>query len=334
MRSKLHLPNKLFDCHSESQFIGMKNLFYSRDSRFRGNDNISYILLPQKILFLTILFTLILTACTDAQVYSDEDEKIYKSTFQFAVDENLSAKPISEVIVEIGKSFIGTGYAAHTLEVNDGEILVINLTELDCNTFVENVLAISRCIKHGKTSFEDFKDELTLIRYRDGKIDQYPSRLHYFTDWIYNNEEKSIVKNISKESGGEKLELNLSFMSSHPEYYKHLKAKPEFIPIIAEQEEEINKREHFFIPKGKIEEIEIIIKSGDLLAFTSTIEGLDVNHVGIAVRMDDDRIHLLHAPNVGYKVQITDLPLAEYVKQIEKDSGVIVVRILENADPE
>ena len=45
--------------------------------------------------------------------------------------------------------------------------------------------------------------------------------------------------------------------------------------------------------------------------------------------MDDDRIHILHAPNIGYKVQITELPLAEYVNQIEKDSGVIVVRVLE-----
>ncbi len=102
---------------------------------------------------------------------------------------------------------------------------LVNLSALDCNTFVENVLALSRCIKQSKTSFENFKDELTLIRYRDGKIDQYPSRLHYFTDWIFNNEEKDIVKNITEEIGGEKLEMNLSFMSSHPEYYKHLKAQ-------------------------------------------------------------------------------------------------------------
>ncbi len=118
-------------------------------------------------------------------------------------------------------------------------------------------------------------------------------------------------------------------MSSHPEYYKHLKANPGFIPIIKKQEEEINKREHFFIPQEKIAEIENEIEDGDLLAFTSKVKGLDVNHVGIAVRMDDDRIHILHAPNVGLKVQISELPLAEYVNKIEKDSGVIVIRVLE-----
>jgi len=276
-----------------------------------------------------LLYSLIITATGCAQETEDINLQICNSKFQLAVDEKLSAKPINEVIVEIGKSFTGTDYASHTLEVNDEEKLVINLTGLDCNTFVENVLVLSRSVKQGKNSFEDYQDELKLIRYRDGKIDQYPSRLHYFTDWIYNNEEKSILKNITEEVGGEKFEMNLNFMSSHPEYYKHLKANPGFIPIIIKQEEEINKREHYFIPQEKIAEIEPEIESGDLLAFTSTIKGLDVNHVGIAVRMDDERIHILHAPNVGYKVQISELPLAEYVNKIEKDSGVIVVRVLE-----
>jgi len=281
-----------------------------------------------------LLYSLIFTATGCAQENEDINVQICNSKFNLAVDEKLSAKPINEVIVKIGKSFTGTDYEAHTLEVNDEEKLVINLSGLDCNTFVENVLVLSRCIKQGKTSFDDFRDELTLIRYRDGKINQYPSRLHYFTDWIFNNEEKGIVKNITEEIGGKKFELNLSFMYSHPDYYKHLKVNPGFIPIIKKQEEEINKREYYFIPQEKIAEIEGEIESGDLLAFTSTIKGLDVNHVGIAVRMDDYRIHILHAPNVGLKVQISKLPLAEYVNKIEKDSGVIVVRVLEPTELE
>jgi len=118
-------------------------------------------------------------------------------------------------------------------------------------------------------------------------------------------------------------------MSAHPQYYKHLKNNPDFIPIIEKQEEEINNRDYYFIPQDKIGGIENEIKDGDLLAFTSTVKGLDVNHVGIAVRLDDGRVHVLHAPNVGYQVEITKLPLAEYVMKIEKDSGIIVVRALE-----
>ena len=218
---------------------------------------------------------------------------------------------------------------SHTLEVDGDERLIINLTGLDCNTFLEYSLVFSRNIKQGKTTFDDYKNELTLIRYRGGKIDQYPSRLHYFTDWIYDNEKKGIVKDITEEIGGDKMDLNLSFMSAHPQYYKHLKENPEFIPLIKQQEEEINKRKHYFIPQEKIAEIENEIEDGDLLAFTSTVRGLDVNHVGIAVRLDDGRVHVLHAPNVGYQVEITKLPLAEYVLKIKKDSGIIVVRALE-----
>jgi hypothetical protein len=229
----------------------------------------------------------------------------------------------------VGKSFIGTDYVSHTLEVDGDERLVINLTGLDCNTFLEYALVFSRNIKQGKTTFDDYKNELMLMRYRGGKIDKYPSRLHYFTDWIYDNEKKGIIKNITEEIGGEKFEMNLSFMSDHPQYYKHLKENHEFIPLIKQQEEEINNRKYYFIPQEKIAEIENEIKDGDLLAFTSTVKGLDVNHVGIAVRLDDGRIHVLHAPNVGFQVEITKQPLAEYVMEIEKDSGIIVARALE-----
>jgi len=262
-------------------------------------------------------------------VYSEKDVDICNSTFQLAVDENLQSRPINDVIIEVGKSFIGTDYVSHTLEVDGDERLVINLTGLDCNTFLEYALVFSRNIKQGKTTFDDYKNELTLIRYRGGKIDQYPSRLHYFTDWIYDNEKKGIVKDITEEIGGDKMDLNLSFMSDHPQYYKHLKENPDFIPVIKQQEKEISKRKYYFIPQEKIAEIENEIEDGDLLAFTSTVRGLDVNHVGIAVRLDDGRIHVLHAPNVGYQVEITKLPLAEYVMKIEKDSGIMVVRALE-----
>jgi len=338
----------VYNCRqSESRLVGMKNLiinkkktlhFVQSDSsyttgkilRFTQNDRLS----PSEKLFsklfsLIIFLTLTLTSCTNAQEYSEKDIDICTSTFQLAVDKNLSSKSINKVIVEVGKSFIGTDYVSHTLEVDDDERLVINLTGLDCNTFLEYVLVFSRNIKQGKTTFDDYKNELKLIRYRDGKIDQYPSRLHYFTDWIYDNEKKGIIKNITEEIGGDKFELNLSFMSDHPQYYKHLKENPDFIPIIKQQEEEISKRNHYFIPQEKIGGIENEIEDGDLLAFTSTVKGLDVNHVGIAVKMDEGRIHLLHAPNVGYHVEITKLPLAEYVMKIERDSGVIVVRALE-----
>ena len=281
---------------------------------------------------LIILFVLISTIRAYAQIYSEKDVEICNSKFSLAVENpDLvgTEKLIGDIITETGKSFLGTDYVAHAIEKDGEEQLVINLTGLDCTTFLENAVVFSRLIKKGKTSFEDYKNELTFIRYRDGKIDQYPSRLHYFSDWIYNNQQKGIIKDITEEIGGEQISFSLNFMSTHPDAYKHLKESPEFIPVIEEQEKEISSRTYYYIPKEKISSVEDKIHSGDLIAFTTNIKGLDIGHVGIAVKEKDGRIHLLHAPQVGSKVQITEIPLSEYVMSVKKHTGLIVLRVLE-----
>lgn len=277
-----------------------------------------------KVIFLIFIIPFFLKA----QIFSDKDVSICKDKFKFAVEKNLEKKPIGDVIVEIGKSFLGTDYAANTLEKGDQESLVINLTGLDCTTLLENALVFARCIKENKTSFKDYQKELQKIRYRNGIINGYPSRLNYFSDWIYYNKKKGIIRDLTKDIGGEKIIFNLNYMSSHPHSYKRLKENPGFIQVIRKQEREISKREYYFIPKEKISIIENKIKNGDLIAITSNIKGLDINHVGIAVRLNDHRIHLLNAPNVGYKVQITKLNLSDYLINIKKDTGIIVLRAI------
>jgi len=278
------------------------------------------------IVFSVLLF---LSSNTYSQVFSEKDVEVCSSKFKLAVDKSLCKKPINEVVIEIGKSFLATEYVAHTLETEGDEQLVINLTGLDCTTFLENTLTLSRCIKKNKTSFDDYQNELTFVRYRDGKIDKYPSRLHYFSDWIYNNQQKGIVKDITKEIGGKEIKFKLSFMSENPKYYKQLKENPEFIPIIRKQEEEVNSRQYYFIPEKEIEKFEDKIQTGDLIALTTPEKGLDIGHVGIAIKMENGRIHFLHAPLVGSKVQITESPLSDYVIKNKKRNGIIVLRVQE-----
>ena len=275
------------------------------------------------------LCSMLYATSVSAQIYSEKDVEVCNSKFFLAVDKNLSDKPIGDVIAEIGKSFIGTDYEAQALEKDGEEQLVINLTGLDCTTFLENALVFARLAKKGKTTFEDYQAELTYIRYRDGSIDQYPSRLHYFSEWVYDNEKKGIVNDITPKIGGEPVKFDLNFMSTHPESYKHLKENPEFIPIIKDQEKEISTRTYFYIPEEKISYMENKIHNGDLIAFTTSVNGLDIGHTGIAVKESDGRIHLLHSPNVGYKVQITENPLAEYVKKIKRHTGIIVLKASE-----
>ncbi|GAB6283746.1 MAG: DUF1460 domain-containing protein [Ignavibacterium sp.] len=260
-------------------------------------------------------------------ICSAKDIEIINSVFSLAEEKKLMEKSISEIIVEVGKYFLGTAYEAFTLEKPDNEQLIINLTGLDCTTYLESCLAFAQCIKQDKTSFEDYSNELTKIRYRNGIINQYPSRLHYFSDWIYANEKKGIVKDITKELGGEPIKFNVSFMSTHPENYKHLKNNPQFIPVIKQQENEINERQYFYIPKEKVSLIEDKIQNGDLIAITTNLEGLDIGHIGIAVKMEDGRIHFMHAPLVGSKVQISQKPLSEYLHGIKKHTGIIVLKV-------
>jgi hypothetical protein len=69
------------------------------------------------------------------------------------------------------------------------------------------------------------------------------------------------------------------------------------------------------------------LQNGDIIALATSIEGLDVTHTGFALRADDRRIHLLHASSSG-AVEISALPLVEYLKKIKSNTGVIIARPL------
>jgi len=274
----------------------------------------------------TLIFILFSFVFTHAQIATEEDKQICKAKFDLAVSENLAAKPIGDVITAIGKSFLELNYEAFTLEKGEKETLVVHLTGLDCTTFLENCVVFSRCIKKEKTSFEDYTKELEFVRYRDGKLAEYPSRLHYFSDWIFNNTKKNIVRDVTKSIGGVPIHFTVGYMTKHPEAYRQLTENKKFVPVVAKQEKEINSRTYFYIPKEKVDGIESEIHSGDLLAITTNLEGLDIGHVGVAVKMADGRIHFMHAPLVGSKVQISELPLGGYLAKIKKHTGIIVLR--------
>jgi hypothetical protein len=289
--------------------------FYKTVSSSSGQALFSFILL---FIFSSTVFA--------QSIYTRQDVDICKSKFNLAVDKDLAKKPINEIIIEIAKSFIGTDYAAATLEKGEKESLVINLAGLDCYTLLENSFVIARCIKNGKTLFEDYQKELTNIRYRNGNMRRYPSRLHYFSDWIYDMQKRGIAKDVTKEIGGTSYKKKINFMSKHVNSYKQLKANSKFVKEIEFIEKEISARRYFYVPEDSIALVESKIMSGDLLALTTDIEGLDVSHVGIAIKMDDGRIHLLHSPTVGSKVQVTEKPLADYVIANKKQTGIMVVR--------
>lgn len=255
-------------------------------------------------------------------LFKPEDKQLVeKKLQQFA---NKASVPINELIVEIGESFLDTPYVSATLENGLDERMVINLRELDCTTFVENVLALSRIVKSGKKDFDSFVYELQKIRYRDGVRKGYPSRLHYFCEWISNNQQKHIVDG-SINKNGRMIEKTINYMSTHPADYPVLKEHPNLVPLIAVQEKELGKHEFWFFPKPDFANLYKNLKHGDIIALTSTIDGVDVNHVGIVIQKENE-FYLLHAPLSGKKVLISDGPITDFLKPASKNSGIMIAR--------
>ena len=229
------------------------------------------------------------------------------------------------LMVRTGLFFLGTPYVAATLEINEAESLVINLRELDCTTFVESCLALSRVVALKTPNFEAYTSALQGIRYRDGQIDAYPSRLHYTSDWIYNNTQMGLVQDVTAAIGGRPRPLQLSFMSEHPSSYKQLKAHPEWIPQIRAIEQAVNARSYFYIPKAEITAKEAGIQDGDIICFVTSTEGLDISHVGLAYHTEG-MLSFIHASSTAMKVIINPESIADYCKKIKSNAGIMVVR--------
>ncbi|MGB4414148.1 MAG: N-acetylmuramoyl-L-alanine amidase-like domain-containing protein [Paludibacter sp.] len=237
------------------------------------------------------------------------------------------ALSMGDLIIKTGKILIGTSYVAHTLENGVEERMIINLREFDCTTFAENCLALARTAQSATPDFDTFVKELKSIRYRNGMINDYTSRLHYFSDWIYDNEQKGHLKNISCEINNMPVAFPVSFMSKHPDMYKQLAGNRHLISEIAAQEKEISKRKQCFIPKDEISTIENQLKDGDILGITTNIGGMDIQHVALAIRQDG-RIHILHDSQKYMKVIISSETLEEYLRNNKSATGIVVARPL------
>jgi hypothetical protein len=255
-----------------------------------------------------------------------EDIKIYEQVildFEFTSDAN---KQLNKLIPALGRWFLNTPYVASTLEIDGEEQLVVNLRGMDCTTFVEYVLALALTIQKGEMSFGDYANNVACIRYRDGILNGYPSRLHYFTEWLQNNAAKGIISLTSNDIGTQPFNARVHFMSTNPDSYMQLK-NPEYLKEIQETEKTVSAYQMNFIPKDQIKLLESNIYDGDIIAFTTDIDGLDVSHTGFAIHQEG-RLHLLHASTRSNMVEITAVPLSDYLQPMRRVTGILVGRVV------
>jgi hypothetical protein len=255
------------------------------------------------------------------------DEEVFLQVIKFAADERLAERPIGAVVEAIGRFFLGAPYVAHTLEGPGEECLVVNLREFDCTTFMENALVLARCVKANKRSFTEYRQELTFVRYRHGMIDGYPSRLHYFTDWMWDNAAKKVLRDVGKEMGGKRWMKNINFMTTHTESYGQLRDSG-FVERIAAVEKAMSRRGFVAVPKHRVARILERLQSGDIVGTVTKMKGMDVSHTGLVVH-EQGIPRFLHAPLSGGEVMLSDGTLAEYIGKNSSVTGIVIARPLE-----
>jgi hypothetical protein len=225
----------------------------------------------------------------------------------------------------------GLPYVAKTLEKNEHEKLVVNLRQFDCTTFVETVLALTRCVKEGKRTFEAFCDNLRNLRYRNGEV-TYVDRLHYFTAWIEDNERMGLVKEIQGPnppfSAVQTVKVN--YMTTHRSLYPMMVRHPEWVKGIRKMEDSISGRRYKYIPKSMLTNYKALrqcIDDGDVIVILTKKKGLDTSHLAIAV-WHDDGLHFIDASMVQHKVVEESMTIAQYMARHPSHIGIRVVRSL------
>ena len=229
------------------------------------------------------------------------------------------------------RQFIGVPYVAHTLEVNDNEQLVVNTRQLDCTTLVETVTALMLCNDRGQRTWADYVRMLTMLRYRQGVLDGYPSRLHYFSDWICDKVQMQLVNDIQQPNPpfSAVQTVNVNYMSTHPEAYKALKANAALVPLIRQPEQSLSGLKARYIPTSAVRNTKLlrsVIKDGDIIAITCNKAGLDIAHLGFAVWRKDG-LHLLNASMLHKKVVEEPMTLYRYLQKHKTFTGIRILRI-------
>lgn len=222
--------------------------------------------------------------------------------------------------------FLGKPYVAATLEGDSTEQLIIHTEAVDCTTFVEYVMASLLSNEMPSASNTAYRQMLQQLRYRNGTIYTYASRLHYFSEWLAENQKNGYIREITLPDHRLLIQKPIDFMSTHASAYPALQKNKALIDSIRIIEKQLSDTPVYIIPKEEVEAMEAYIETGDLIAITTSIAGLDITHVGFAKKINN-RIHLLHASSSAKKVIIDPLPLSQYIGKQTKASGIRVFRL-------
>ncbi|MEG4491199.1 N-acetylmuramoyl-L-alanine amidase-like domain-containing protein [Microcoleus sp. D3_18_C4] len=257
-------------------------------------------------------------------VAQPQDIARFEKVVQYAKQQNLHDRSIGEIVQAIADNFQGSPYAAGLLDKSGEEKLLITLNKFDCVLFVETVLAIARGVAVQDYDYQNFVNRIEQQRYLNGKINGYCSRLHYFSEWINDNQKRQTVENITAELGGVPMNKTLNFMSQHRSSYPQMVKDEATYQCIVRQEADLAKTTVNYIPTNQIKRVYSQLKPGDIVAVATDVKGLDVTHTGLVYRNADGNMGLIHASPAGEVTVAYDLQ--RYISRVESAIGIVVAR--------
>jgi hypothetical protein len=260
-------------------------------------------------------------------------EPTFEMLVRKAEDEGWRSRPVGERMVLVGKALLGTPYRSFTLEIDDRvEAPSVDFLGMDCWTFYEITLGFSRMLELKSSGYtpQDLLAMIEVDRYRGGHCNGlYTSRLHFLEDWIYDNERRGLVKNMTPSLGGVPMRGRyLNEMSRYWRSSRYLRHNPSLVPVIRNMEETVASRTVYHIPREQVAAIEPKIRSGDIICITGRGPEGFTEHVGIAYRDGVGVLHFMHASKDEHQVMI-DVALHQYLYRYRKFAGIMVVRPLD-----
>lgn len=292
-----------------------------------------------KTKFFCILLAICLASCAAKPTFESSLEPNEVAIYTQLMDsvKPYQDLPINELVIVIAKQLLGTPYVASTLE-QEPEQLHVYLCKTDCILFVELCSAMAYTTKDimltpdGCRKLKNYSEQpggllchnIRQMRYRQGIVDGYASRVHYTSEWIQQNEARGIMSEISRDLGVE-YDEPFFFMSSHPHIYKQLEHDSLGLQQIADTEKRLTQaKPYFYVPQTMLFQPQTIsqIQSGDIVTFVSVTDGLDLDHVSLAYEFEGE-MHFIHASSRAMEVIVEPRTLAEYAK-----NGIRVIRLL------
>jgi cell wall-associated NlpC family hydrolase len=253
-----------------------------------------------------------------------EDIARFEQIVQYAKKQNLHDRSIGEIVQAIADNFQGLPYAEGLLDKSGEEKLIVTLNKFDCVLFVETVLAIARGVAVEDYDYQNFVNRIEEQRYLNGKINGYCSRLHYFSEWINDNQKRQTVENITAKLGGGPMNKTLNFMSQHRSSYPQMVKDEATYQCIVSQEADLAKTTVNYIPTNQIKSLYSQLKPGDIVAVATDVKGLDVTHTGLVYRNADGNMGLIHASPAGEVTVAYDLQ--RYISRVKSAIGIVVAR--------